>query len=44
MLGGSQDPSPPYIFDNQKLACRMKALAWNPNHEGLLAVGGGFGE
>ncbi|CDW76425.1 wd40 repeat-containing protein [Stylonychia lemnae] len=34
--------SDPWFFDRETFNCPVKALAWSPNYEGLLATGGGY--
>ena len=34
----------PYLYEDEIFDSPVKASAWNPNHEGVLAVGGGVGD
>lgn len=34
----------PMFYDTTTHESAVKAMAWNPNHEGLIATGGGIGD
>lgn len=34
----------PLMYDNELFNSAVKAVAWSPNHEGVLATGGGLGD
>lgn len=34
----------PYMYERDIFNGAVKAMAWNPTHEGVLAVGGGTGD
>ncbi len=34
----------PYLYESENFTSPIKATAWNPNNEGVLAVGGGEGD
>ena len=36
--------STPYFYEKEAFSSPVKALAWCPSHEGLLATGGGVGD
>jgi len=36
--------SKPYFYENEIFSSPVKALAWSPSHEGLLATGCGVGD
>lgn len=40
-MGGLSEP---YLYDNESFNSHIKAVAWNPNYEGVFAVGGSSGD
>lgn len=34
----------PWFFEKEAIESAVKAMAWSPNYEGLLATGGGMGD
>ena len=45
MLRGKQpEQAQPMFFDAQSFMSPIKAMAWSPNHECVLATGGGAGD
>ena len=41
MISGRSAGEYDYYFDNETHSSAVKALSWNPNHEGMFATGGG---
>jgi len=39
-----EDHAEPLFYDDQSFLSPIKAMAWNPNHECVLATGGGDGD
>ena len=37
---GKEDHADPLFYDDQSFLSPIKAMAWSPNHEGVLATGG----
>jgi WD40 repeat protein len=42
--GCKEDHAEPLFYDDQSFLSPIKAMAWNPNHECVLATGGGDGD
>ncbi|TNV83008.1 hypothetical protein FGO68_gene5618 [Halteria grandinella] len=40
----SQDSPAPFLYESEIFGAPVKSLAWNPTHDGMLAVGGGQGD
>lgn len=41
---GKQEHAEPLFYDDQSFLSPIKAMAWSPNHECVLATGGGEGD